>query len=131
MTELTIVGRLQRHAAGRPGRKNAAPASTESDSGPDPQNSQAPPDPPASRIARNLALSYKLDELIVQGQLRDLAHAAATLGISRARATQLANLRFLDPGLQTAILLHQRKVSERALRDVLKDPIWPAARGTA
>jgi hypothetical protein len=56
------------------------------------------------RVARTLALAYKIDGLIRAGQLRDFADAAVALGVTRARMTQIMNLLLLAPAIQEAIL---------------------------
>ena len=131
MTGLTIVGRLERRSAGRQRlRRVSVPASEDPAVVSMSPASSSTTGPLVSRIARNLALSYKVDELIEQGVIRNLSHAASLLEITRARVTQIANLRFLPIALQEDVLLGRVKASERELREVLKDPVWPAARGT-
>ena len=48
------------------------------------------------RVARLLALAHKIDSMIKDGELRDLAEAARVVGITRARMTQLMNLLLLS-----------------------------------
>ena len=50
---------------------------------------------PPSPIARRIALAHHVDGLIERGELRDLAHAAERLGVSRARLSQVADLALL------------------------------------
>ena len=76
------------------------------------------------RLQDNLAL------LARAGELRDLADAARTLGLTRARVTQIANLLLLAPMIQEAILSlspvtsGRDPVSERALRGIVAEVDW-------
>jgi hypothetical protein len=71
---------------------------------------------PPSRIARQLALAYLVERLIDQGKIRNYADAARTLGVTRARMGQIANLVNLPPAVQEAIILGDACISERHLR---------------
>jgi hypothetical protein len=81
-------------------------------------------------VARTLALAHKIDEMIRAGELRDLANAARTIGVTRARMTQIMNLLLLAPEIQEAILdlppvtNGRDPVSERALRAIVAEPEW-------
>ena len=75
-----------------------------------------PAPPPPTRIMRQLAMAYFLEHAIEAGRLRDYAHAAKILGVSRARVSQVANLMLLDVATQEAILVGGSAVSERGLR---------------
>lgn len=59
----------------------------------------------ASRGARRLALAYWIDRKIEAGELKDYAAAARWLGVTRARVTQVANLRLLPVEQQDEMLL--------------------------
>ena len=74
-----------------------------------------PSTPPPTRTARMLALAYHVEALIDSGKLRDYADAARRLGVSRARMTQVSNLRWLPCAVQERILGGE-KISERELR---------------
>ncbi len=82
------------------------------------------------RVARMLALAHRIDKMIRAGELRDLADAARTLGLTRARVTQIANLLLLAPAIQEAILdlplvtNGRDPVSERALRRIVAELDW-------
>ena len=82
------------------------------------------------RVARMLAMAHKIDLMIRTGELRDLADAARTLGLTRARVTQVANLLLLAPEIQEAILNlppvtnGRDPVSERALRGIVAESDW-------
>lgn len=70
------------------------------------------------RVARLLALAHEIDRRIREGELDDLAHAARALGLSRARVTQITNLRLLSPEIQEILLLTSQGATlpERLLR---------------
>ena len=95
------------------------------------QPAPAPKSPTVPRLARMLALAHHLEALIESGKLRDYAHAARLLGVTRARMTQVMNLLFLPVPLQEDVLLGRVRTTERALRAALKEPVWPQARETA
>ncbi len=59
----------------------------------------------AERRARRLALAYVIERAIDDGRLRDYAHAARVLGVSRARVTQVMNL-LLQPVAAQERILH-------------------------
>lgn len=75
-----------------------------------------PAPPPPTRTARMLALAYWIERAIDEGRLRDYAHAAKVLGVSRARVTQIVNLMLLDVATQEAIL-NGAEITERQLRE--------------
>jgi predicted XRE-type DNA-binding protein len=77
-----------------------------------------------SRLARMLALAYRIERAIEDGELRDLAEAAERLGISRPRVTQLARLAVLSPAIQEAIVKERLRLTERELRPVSNEFTW-------
>ena len=84
------------------------------------------------RVVRMLALAYKIDAMICNGELRDLATAARVMGLTRARVTQVMNLLLLAPSIQEEILdlspvnAGRDPVSERALRRIVAEVDWNA-----
>ena len=82
------------------------------------------------RVARLLALAHKIDRMIQAGKLRDLAHAAQHLGLTRARVTQVTSLLLLAPTIQAEILdlplvtSGRDPISERQLRPIAAEPDW-------
>ena len=90
------------------------------------------PEPQARipRVVRLLALAHQMERKIRAGELRDLAHAAEAIGVTRARMTQIMNLLLLAPGIQEEILdlppvLEGRDpVTERQLRELVAEPDW-------
>ena len=84
-----------------------------------------PETPPVARVARQLALAYLIDDLVESGQVGTYAKISRQLGVSRARLTQIVNLRWLPIVEQEAILLGKDRSSERARRaqsKLLKEP---------
>ena len=57
-----------------------------------------------ARLARMLALSYLIDELVQSGQARNYAEVALRLGVTGARVAQILNLRWVPAVEQEAIL---------------------------
>ena len=84
------------------------------------------------RVARLLALAHKIDSMIRNGELDDLAEAARRLRRTRARVTQITNLLLLAPEIQEAVLNlglvtnGRDPVTERNLRKVLVEIEWAA-----
>lgn len=88
-----------------------------------PKVPERPPLPlSTSPAARQLALAYWIELRIEAGELRDLADAARLLGVSRARMTQIANLRLLPIAVQECVLAPGFKGSERSLREERVEP---------
>lgn len=77
-----------------------------------------------SRIARQLALARHIERLIDEGHIKDYAHAASTLGLTRARLTQIMNLLLLAPAVQELILFGHQALVERSMRVVAHEPNW-------
>lgn len=82
-----------------------------------------------ARAAVMLALAHQIQRAIDAGVTKDRVEAAATLGISGARATQLLDLTLLAPVIQEAVLAMEsvdgtEPVSERTLRDVCRYDRW-------
>lgn len=75
------------------------------------------------RAARQLALAYRVEQGIDAGEIRDHAHAASLLGISRGRISQVAALTTLAADIQTRILAGEN-IHERALRAALRFVDW-------
>ena len=93
----------------------------------------APPQRRPARVAHMLALALQIEKMIERGELRDRAHAAANLGFSRARVTQLLALTLLAPDIQEEILFLEvedgvEQITERALRAVVSVDDWAEQR---
>ena len=80
------------------------------------------------RVDNVLALAHHIDRKIRDGELRDYAHAAEVLGVTRARVSQLTALTLLAPAIQEAILSFQETrrdpITERQLREIVTEPLW-------
>ena len=82
----------------------------------------------ASRTAKYLAMAHRMEALLRDGTLRDYAHAAAWLGVSKNRANVISRLIFLAPDIQEAILLGDTAASEHRLRAVAREAVWEEQR---
>ncbi len=79
---------------------------------------------PMPRVARMLALAHHIERLVDEKRLADYAAAAGSLGVTRARMTQVMKLLLLAPELQHRILLHEITASERGLRVLSAKSNW-------
>jgi len=82
------------------------------------------------RVARLLALAYRIDSMIRSGKLKNWAEAARLIGVTRARMTQIANLQLLAPEIQKAVLTFKLatntdgRLTERQLRPIFTRTDW-------
>ena len=60
------------------------------------------------RVTKLMALAIKFEELLADGTVKDYADLARLGGVSRARITQIMNLRLLAPEIQEKLLFHER-----------------------
>jgi len=65
------------------------------------------------RIARYMALAIYYEDLIRQGHVHDYAEIALLGHVTRARVTQIMNLRLLAPEIQEELQLLERRISGR------------------
>lgn len=68
----------------------------------------------AGRLARVtclMAIAIHFDQLITEGAIEDFAEIARLENVSRARVTQIMNLRLLAPDIQESLLRLSRKTS--------------------
>ncbi len=77
---------------------------------------------PPDTLARRLALAHYIERLIEAGRLRNYANAAAVLGVTRARISQLMDLALLPAHLQDQILGGTKHLTERELRLLAQRP---------
>lgn len=91
-----------------------------------PEKPTAMQDKSVSPAARNLALAYRLAELIDQGQIADYTAAARLLGVSQPRLTHLMSLTLLAPEIQSAILAGTIAPGDKQLRELARIAGWPA-----
>ena len=75
----------------------------------------SPTRPKATRLARQLALAYEIDRIVEDGALT-YGEAARRLGVSQARISQIASLRWLPVSVQERILAGTIDGTERDLR---------------
>lgn len=86
------------------------------------------------RVTRLMALAVRFDQLIRDGEVRDLAEIARLGHVTRARVTQIMNLLHLAPSIQEAILFMPRvqigrdPLTERDLRQVVALVDWQKQR---
>ena len=85
---------------------------------------KTPAPKPVSRAARQLALAHHIEQQVEGGTLADYAAAARSLGLTRARLTQVMNLLLLAPEVQNGILLGHLKGGERSLRRLSPITEW-------
>ena len=81
----------------------------------------------SGRAIRVLALAHHIDHKIRDGELRDYAHAAEALGVTRARVSQISGLTLLAPTIQESILnlpTDRNAITERQLREIVREPLW-------
>jgi len=82
------------------------------------------------RVTQLLALAHKIERMIRDGLLKDLADAARTAGVSRARITQIMNLLLLASVIQEEIAClppianGRERITERQLRMIVAEPLW-------
>lgn len=87
------------------------------------------------RVTRLMALAIRFDQLIRDGEVRDLAEIARLGLVTRARVTQIMNLLHLAPDIQDAILNLPRvehghdPITERELRPIVTIVDWRKQRG--
>ncbi len=95
-----------------------------------PQRRDGAPTGRVPRVARHLALAYRIDRMVRNGEISDYAEAARLLNLTRARVTQITNLLLLAPAIQEAILdmplvtNGRDPITERQLRPIAAEPDW-------
>lgn len=70
------------------------------------------------RISRYMALAIHFEDLIQQGVVTDYADLARLGHVTRARVTQIMNLRLLVPEIQEQILYHDSEPKNAARIDL-------------
>lgn len=93
---------------------------------------KTPAVPPGNlpRVTRLMALAIRFDQLIHEGEVRDLADIARLGLVTRARVTQIMNLLHLAPDIQEALLNLPRVAqgrdpfTERDLRPIAAVVDW-------
>lgn len=74
--------------------------------------------------AKNLALAYRVADLIDRGLVADFTAAARLLGVSQPRLTHVMSLMLIAPQIQEALLFGTIKVGDKALRKVARIAEW-------
>ncbi len=82
------------------------------------------------RISRYMALAIHFEELISQGVVTDYADVARLGHVSRARVTQIMNLRLLSPAIQEELLYLERSacfgelIQLKRIQAISKEANW-------
>ena len=80
------------------------------------------------RVSRLMALASRLENLLREGAVKNYADLARLGGVSRARITQIMNLRNLAPAIQEQLLFLSaetgKKINETALRRIANETDW-------
>ncbi len=82
------------------------------------------------RVSRLMALAIRFERLIQEGHVRDYAQLSRLGHVTRARVTQIMNLRLLAPEIQEDILflprVHEGRdpITERDLRPLVAELEW-------
>jgi hypothetical protein len=78
------------------------------------------------RIAQLMALAIRYEALLAAGEVDDYTNVGKLGGITRARVTQIMNLRHLAPVIQERLLFLDSgsPITERELRVVAKEVDW-------
>ena len=82
------------------------------------------------RVARLMALAIRLESLIAEGRIPNYAALARLAHVSRARITQITNLKLLAPDIQEALLYlppvrrGPDPATERDMRPIAAEPDW-------
>jgi hypothetical protein len=88
------------------------------------------------RITRYMALAIYYEDLIRKGHVRDYAEIATLGHVTRARVTQIMNLRLLAPDIQERLLAMPRitsgrdMLSLRLLQTIVLEFNWDTQRRT-
>lgn len=86
------------------------------------------------RITRYMALAIYYEDLIRQGHVHDYAEIATLGHVTRARVTQIMNLRLLAPDVQERLLALARiekrrdSICLRDLQNIALEPAWKKQR---
>lgn len=93
------------------------------------QPASPPPSPAAFEIVQLLALAHAVERATEDGEATR-AQIARTLGLTRARMTQICKLVFLAPDIQGEIVttVASFRINERSLRPILAEMDWTRQR---
>lgn len=121
-TSINYQCKLKFERRGRGGRKSVREPNAQDE--PTLQSGRVP------RVARLMALAIRFEDLIQRGDVTDYAELARLSHVSRARITQIMNLRLLAPVIQEAILFLPRfsegrdPICLRQLQRIALVPDW-------
>ena len=101
---ITIEREVHFHRGGK-GRKEIV-------EGAPPEPAEVPPGR-VPRVARLMALAIRFEQLLADGSVADYAELARLGHVTRARITQIMNLRLLAPDIQEEVLFLPRVLSGR------------------
>ena len=79
------------------------------------------------KITKILVLAHQIERAVEEGRARSYADVARSLGLTRARLTQIMALLLLAPSIQETILTRPdrvRHLSERQLRPITSEVCW-------
>lgn len=82
------------------------------------------------RVSKLMALAIRFEERLEKGEVRDMAHLAMLGHVTRARVTQIMNLRLLAPDIQEALLSLPRTtkgrdpIQYRHILPLTQEPEW-------
>jgi len=83
--------------------------------------------PTVPRIARLLALAHRWQQLIEEGEIKDQAEIPRLAGLTPARVSQVFQLQYLPPALQTRLLFATATalpLSARSARQIAGAVYW-------
>lgn len=86
------------------------------------------------RVSRLMALALRFEELLAKGEIADQADLARLAQVTRARVTQIMNLRLLAPDIQEELLFLPAIESGRVpltvmqLQPIAGEPDWKRQR---
>ncbi|MEI8197238.1 MAG: hypothetical protein WCI73_15175 [Phycisphaerae bacterium] len=96
---------------------------------------EAVPQGRVPRLARLMALAIHFEDLLRSGQVKDLADLARLGHVTRARVTQIMNLRLLAPDIQESLLAlpltkaGSDPIHEWQVRPIAAELNWQKQRG--
>ena len=82
--------------------------------------------PTEPSLRKNLVMAYQIQELLEQNKAKSQDQIARWMGFNRARISQIMNLLFLAPEIQTEILLSKNlDIPEHQARKIPLEADWP------
>ena len=82
--------------------------------------------PTEPSLRKNLVMAYQIQELLERNKAKSQDQIARWMGFNRARISQIMNLLFLAPEIQTEILLSKGlEIPEHQARKIPLEADWP------